>query len=162
MAYKFSAHSIGQLHTLHPHLLGICERVIEVHDFRIEIGTRTAEQQQIALDTGNSKDSPADGKWPHMPRPPEYRSWAVDITPYVDGLRLNADLFGKDPWETARWAYFAGLVEAVSMDYFRTVYLQTNEQFRLRWGGNWNRDAKILDDSDRRFIDAYHFEMEWA
>lgn len=166
MTYKYGAHSVGQRATLHPHLQNIFDSVLDMHDFRIEIGARTAQQQQDAF-TGNPQTSKlpgfVDGKeadFPHKPRGPEHRSWAVDVWPYVDGKRLDANIFGKDSWETGRWTYFVGLVEAISRDYFRTVFLQTNEQFRLRWGGNWNRDAKILDDSDRRFVDAYHFEME--
>lgn len=170
MAYRYSAHSLREQETLHAILSGLFTYVLETHDHRIETGLRQRQDQRAAFATGNSKVS-GEEDYPHMPRTmagepwDDYDdetgvSWAVDVTPYVDGQPLDAEVFGRDPWVTARWAYFAGVVMGEANNYLRAHENQTGEKFRIRWGGNWDRDAEILDSSDRRFVDAYHWELE--
>lgn len=157
--YTYSAHSIAQRATLHPILQAACDDVLDQHDYRIEIGARTPERQMDAFKGGTSKDDPSDGKYPHMTRP-DGTCWAMDVTPYVDGKQLNAALFGKDIWETCAWVYFCGMMMYALDEHCRRHNARNGTLFKPRWGGNWSRDARILDKSDRRFVDAFHFEIE--
>ena len=167
MAYVYSRHSLAEKDTLHFILGGLFQYVLETHDHRLEQGRRSRGEQRVAFASGNSKVT-GEGDYPHMSRTADGRydeteagdSWAVDVTPYVDGKPLDAGAFGKDPWVTARWGYFAGVVIGEANNYLRSHENATGEKYRIRWGGNWDRDAEILDNSDRRFVDAYHWELE--
>ena len=155
--YVYSPHSIAQRATVHPILQSTCDAVIEIHDFRIEVGARVFADQVKAFRAGFSKDSPDDGEWPHKDRPDGCR--AVDVHPIVDGKKLDPALFGRDVWETAAWAYFAGIFTSELQRQCRWFSARTGSAWTELWGGNWSRDARILDKADRRFIDAYHWEI---
>ena len=142
---------------LNHHLQGILLYLLEIHPYKITCGIRSREDQQKAFESGHSKVR-GDGDYPHMPRE-DGRSLAVDVWPVVEGKPLDPTLFGKDPWETARWGYFAGCFMTQAKEYFRMVELMNGEHWIGVWGGNWNKDEKILDEKDQRFIDAYHFEI---
>ena len=164
MSYTYGAHSTAQYATLHPLLRAACDDVLTIHDHKIEVGARLPDAQQAAFEAGNSKvrGFNPDGTpylYPHRVRD-DGTCWAVDLIPIVNGKPLDPKLFGIDAWETSRWTRFIGLFEAAFAMRAREHRLRTNEQFALRTGINWNRDASILDPSDRRFVDAFHVEME--
>ena len=164
MSFAYGAHSTGQRATLHPLLQAACDDVLDCHDHRVDVGARMPNAQQKAFESGYSKvrGFNADGTpyhYPHRVRE-DGTCWAVDLIPIVDGKVLNPKLFGVDPWETSRWTRFIGMFEAAFTYRAREHALRTNETFTLRTGINWNRDAAILDPSDRKFVDAFHIEME--
>lgn len=164
MAYSYSSHSSGVQEGLHVVLQGLFVYVLEQHDHRLEVGVRSREVQHKVFASGNSTVSGA-GDYPHMPRDQDGEedqengiSWAVDVTPYVDGKPLDPKKFGDDPWATSRWAYFAGIVFGEANNYLRAHANATGEHYRIRWGGNFDRDAEILEEGTWK--DAYHFELE--
>ena len=159
-AFNYSAHSTAQRATLHPVLQNTCDAVLEKHDFKIETGARIFADQAKAFRTGNSKDSPDDGEWPHKDRPEGCR--AVDVHPMIDGQKIDPEQFGKDVWATAQWSYFCGMFFAELQNQCRWYAARTGQKYEAVWGGNWSRDARILDKNDRRWIDAYHFEIREA
>ena len=166
MAYTLSAHSTAQRATLHPLLQETIDDVLELADCRVETGARLPQAQHDAWKRGTSKERGfnPDGtvrSFPHRVRN-DGTCWAVDLVPIVNGKALDPKKFGVDPLETSRWTRFIGMVEMAFSLRAAEHARRTNEGFRLRTGTNWNRDAAILDASDRRFIDAYHLEMERA
>lgn len=158
MAYVFGTKSQAQRATLHPYLRDILDRTLALHDFSIDIGYRSPSDQDAARARGNSKVSGA-GNYPHMRRA-DGTTWAVDVMPFINGKPVDARKFGTDAIVTGQWCRFVGMVEAEAASYFRFVAETANQHWRLRSGLNWNRDAEIMDASDRRLVDAYHFEIE--
>ena len=166
MTYSYGAHSVGQRATLHPVLQESLDDVLALHDHKINIGARVPQAQQDAFDSGTSKvrGFNPDGSvypYPHRVRD-DGTCWAVDVIPIVNGVPLDPKKFGVDPWETSRWTRFIGMVEEAFFVRAREHYHRTNQKLKLRTGINWNRDAVILDAADRKFVDAYHVEMETA
>ena len=166
MTFPLSAHSVAQRATLHPLLKAAIDDALEMHDCRIETGARLPQAQQACYDA-----KPRTSKWPGFnsdgtPAPYPHRvrddgtCWAVDLIPIVNGKALAARAFGVDPWETSRWTRFIGMVESSFAIRARAHAVRYGEHFTMRTGINWDRDAVILDEKDRKFIDAYHVEME--
>ena len=121
-----------KLSTVHPALQTLFNEVIKHRDCTIVCGERGKEEQNQAFEAGMSKL-----KWPnskHNKAPSE----AVDVVPYNDGVDYNS----------LDCCLFAGYVlakaEALGL---RDV---------IRWGGDWNRNNKITDES---FRDLTHFEI---
>jgi len=154
--FSYSAHSTAQRATLHVHLQQVLDRLLEVHDFRIDEGARTAEKQWEAFNGGFSKVK-GDAEYPHRIREDGF-SWACDIYPYINGKRIDVRAVGFKPIESAQFARFLGLLEALATDYFKGLYAMTNEKWRLRFGIDWDRDGEIL--SDQTFHDWPHVELE--
>ena len=71
---------------------------------------RTEEEQALLVKQGGSKDSPADGWWPH-------RGCAVDIIHSVKGWEMNAD----------EWRLIGHLLQEVS----------DQMGLSMEWGGHW-------------------------
>jgi len=125
----FSKSSTEKLKTCHPDLQRIFCEVIKRHDCSITFGVRTNLEQQKLFDDGKSKT--LDSK--HLEQQDGF-SHAVDVAPYP-----------IDWGDTKRFYWFAGIVIATaeSMD------------IELRWGGDWDSDGDLNDQS---FNDLVHFE----
>ena len=126
---KFSARSAERLASCDPRLQALFERVVEGFDCTVLEGQRSAERQALLFEQGATKIREG-GK--HTAKP----SLAVDVAPYpVD-------------WEdAARFHVFGGYVLATA----RALGL------RVRWGGDWDRDTEVKDET---FRDLVHFELE--
>lgn len=126
---KFGKTSKERLATCDKKLQKVFNEVIKYIDCSILEGHRNEERQDKLFDEGKSKV-----KYPRG-RHNSYPSRAVDVTPYpVD-------------WnDRERQTLFAGFVIGIarSMD------------IRLRWGGDWDMDFKVMDN---RFDDFPHFEI---
>ena len=158
MAFSFGAHSVGQRATLHQHLREVLDRVLMVHDCRIEEGARTPEKQWAAYNaTPKTSKVRGDAEYPHRIRA-DGTSWAADVYPIINGRRIDVRAVGFKPIESAQFAYFLGLLMAVAKDYFRGHEAMTNEKWALRLGVDWDRDGEIL--SDQTFHDWPHVELE--
>lgn len=125
----FSARSRAQLETCDQRIQDIFNRVIDTVDCTIIEGHRDEERQNEMFRTGKSQL-----RWPaskHNSSP----SLAVDVAAYpIDWKdRERATLFA---------GYVLGIAE--------------NMGVRLRWGGDWNRDWQVTDNS---FDDLWHFEI---
>ena len=126
---KFGKTSKERLATCDKKLQKVFNEVIKYIDCSILEGHRNEERQDKLFDEGKTKV-----KYPRG-RHNSYPSRAVDVTPYpVD-------------WnDRERQTLFAGFVIGIarSMD------------IRLRWGGDWDMDFKVKDNT---FDDFPHFEI---
>ena len=125
----FSEKSIAKLSTCHPLLLRVFHEVVREFDCTILEGHRDKDRQNQMVAEGKSQVLWPNGKHNTVP------SLAVDVTPYP----INWD-------DRERQTLFAGYV------------LATAESLRvaLRWGGDWDRDTEVRDNS---FDDLVHFEI---
>ena len=90
---------------------------------------RTFEEQQSAYVRGVSRDSPADGVWPHQ-------AFAVDLIHSVLGYKMaerSWDILGH-----------IGMEEAGRLG------------IPIRWGGDWDGDG---DKTDQKLWDPAHWEL---
>ena len=126
---KFGKTSKERLATSDKRLQKVFNEVIKYVDCSVLEGYRNEERQNKLFDEGKSKV-----KYPRG-RHNSYPSHAIDVTPYpVD-------------WnDRERQTLFAGFVIGIarSMD------------IRLRWGGDWDMDFKVKDNT---FDDFPHFEI---
>lgn len=126
----FSAASEANLAGVHPELVAVCRLAVQMFDFTVLDGVRTAEEQAANLARGVSKTLNSK----HLLQSDGY-SHAVDLAPYP----LN--------WaDREMFCVLAGVMYAAA--YQRGV--------RLRWGGDWDRDNSTTDE---RFRDYGHFEL---
>jgi peptidoglycan L-alanyl-D-glutamate endopeptidase CwlK len=126
---KFSEKSIAKLETCDPRLQRVFEAIVAEFDCTILEGHRDQERQNQMVAEGKSKTP-----WPqskHNAAP----SLAADVAAYpID-------------WEDReRQTLFAGYVLATAKAM----------GFTLRWGGDWDRDTEVRDNS---FDDLVHFEI---
>lgn len=121
MAYRFGAQSRAELRGVHPDLVRVVERAIEItwQDFSVHDGLRTLEEQKRYVASGvsqtlNSKHRPQADGFGH----------AVDLVPYINGkLRWEWEpiyVIAAAVWQAARELGVA-----------------------IRWGGAWISMAEI-------------------
>ena len=148
MGYKLGKGSLRELEGVHPELVAVVKRAIEltVQNFSVHDGLRTLAEQQKLVAAGASTTLNSRHLSGH----------AVDLVPYING---------KLRWE---WEPIHRIAEAV-----RTAARELNTP--LRWGGAWDIEFTASDDapedlvadyvSRRRaagkkaFIDGPHFEL---
>ena len=126
---SYSKSSSDKLATCHPSLQILFNKVLKHFDHTILCGHRGKEDQNKAYDAGKSQLRYPFGKHNQSP------SIAVDVIPYP--IDWN---------DRERMTYFAGQVVALGR--------QLN--IEIRWGGDWNRDTQVKDNS---FDDLVHFEI---
>ena len=135
---SFSATSCSRLATASPELQRLFNEVIKHFDCTVVYGHRSVAEQQELYAQGRTKPgsivTKCDGvtnKSMHNYQP----SRAVDVVP-----------FPIDWKDTARMTYFAGFV------------LGTAKQLGIpvRWGGDWDQDTEVGDET---FRDFPHFEI---
>lgn len=132
---RFSNTSKERLATCHPDLRYIFNTVIKHFDCTIIEGHRSKERQNRAYESGKSQLKYPESKHNNEP------SRAVDVIPY------------PVEWHnTARIYYFAGFVLGTA----KILYSLGEISHELRWGGDWDMDTKVRDNS---FNDLVHFEL---
>jgi len=126
---EFSDTSLARLATCDPRLQEVFHEVVRRFDCTILEGHRDKERQNRMVAEGRSKVRWPDGKHNTVP------SMAVDVTPYpvVWDDRERQTLFA---------GYVLATAKAMDID--------------LRWGGDWDRDTEVRDNS---FDDLVHFEI---
>lgn len=147
-AFKLGERSLKELDGVHPDLVGVVKRAIEltVQDFSVHDGIRTLEEQKEMVLRGASQTL----KSRHL------TGHAVDLVPYING---------KLRWE---WAPIYKIADAV-----RKAAEELN--IPIRWGGAWDRlltgtddlpEDMLADYVARRkkagktaFIDGPHYEL---
>lgn len=153
--FKLSRASHNELACVHPDLVRVVERAIELStvDFAVHDGIRSVEEQRVYVARGVSKTMASR----HLKGQDGY-GHAVDLVPYVNG---------KLRWE---WPpiYEIALAMRASAEECKVP---------IRWGGTWARlDGTTQEPSvlvhqyvDRRraerkaaFIDGPHFELPAA
>lgn len=133
-----AASSEAKLSTCEPELQRVVRRVVAIWPGQLVVleGHRGEAAQNQYFDEGRSKKRWPDGEHNAMP------SRAIDLVPaeLVDGVR-------KIDWhDRERMTLLAGYVCATGLA----------EGVRIRWGGDWNSDSQVKDNS---FDDLPHFEL---
>lgn len=126
---KFSEKSLAKLETCDPRLQQAFQAVVAEFECTVLEGHRDQERQNQMVAEGKSKTL-----WPHSKHNAK-PSLAADVAAYpID-------------WEDReRQTLFAGYVLATAKAMGVT----------LRWGGDWDRDTEVRDNS---FDDLVHFEI---
>ena len=126
---KFGRSSRTRLDSCEPDLQQVFNEVIKYVDCSVLEGHRGQERQNKLCDEGKSKVRFPDGRHNKLP------SRAADVTPYpVD-------------WnDRERQTLFAGFVLGVAR----------GMGINLRWGGDWDQDWEVKDNT---FDDFPHFEL---
>lgn len=132
---RFSRRSKNNLAGCHEDLQLIALHTLKIIDFAVIEGHRDSEEQDKLFDKGLSKL-----KWPnskHNKKP----STAFDIVPCpIDWNNRDAFIF------------LAGIVKGVS----EMLFSQGLISHRIRWGGDWNGNNNL---KDQTFYDYPHFEL---
>jgi len=126
---NFSEKSLNRLATCDGRLKRVFQQVVQDFDCSIIEGHRDKDRQNQMVAEGKSRVLWPDGKHNTVP------SLAVDVTPYP----IKWD-------DRERQTLFAGYVLATARATGVT----------LRWGGDWDRDTEVRDNS---FDDLVHFEI---
>ena len=126
---NFSDKSLAKLATSDPRLQRVFQEVVRNFDCTILEGHRNRERQNQMVEEGKSQVRWPDGKHNTVP------SMAVDVCPY------------PIVWDDReRQTLFAGFVLATA----------NAMGIDLRWGGDWDRDTEVRDNT---FDDLVHFEL---
>jgi len=125
----FSEESKIKLRQCHPALQLIFNEVIKCFDCKVLCGYRTEAEQNQAVAERKSKTP-----WPKS-KHNSFPALAVDVAP----CPIDWD-------DSARFYYFGGFV----------IGMATRMGFRIRYGGDWDSDTQVKDES---FKDLPHFEV---
>jgi len=139
MSYSLGPSSLGMLKGVHPNMIRVVKRAIELteQDFKVLCGVRTLADQKDLYAKGRTKPGPK-VTWTlnsrHLPAADGF-GHAVDLVPYpVDWNTLSKfDAMAK--------AMFAAAKEL---------------GIKIRWGADWNRDGKPREKGES---DSPHFEL---
>lgn len=119
MAYAFSARSRNNLQGIHPDLIRVCKRALELSpvDFTVVEGLRDIERQRKLFAEGKSLTM----KSRHLPQPDGY-GHAVDLYPFYDGkVQVHAP--------SSVFRQVADAMKAAARELGVTI----------TWGGDWKR-----------------------
>ena len=118
MAFNLSQRSLSRLDRVHPALVAVVKRAIEVTkiDFGVIQGVRTLEQQKANVEAGRSQTMNSK----HLPQDDGY-SHAVDLMAYV-GPRAS--------WEISLYDDLADAMKVAAR----------HHNVHIRWGGAWSVD----------------------
>lgn len=135
--HKLSKRSLGNLENVHPKLVEVVKRAIEIteQDFTVIEGIRTIEKQKEYVKKGVSKTM----KSYHLIQNDGY-GHAVDIYPYYNGkVQVEA------PFSKFKLISDAMLKAAKELN------------VTITWGADWDRDG---DTKDHSFVDSPHYQIE--
>lgn len=112
---KMSAASIHKLEGVHPDLIKVVNRALQLTsvDFSVTEGLRTLEQEKQHVKEGTSQTLNSRHLTGH----------AVDLTPWANRASVN----GRD---AANWHYFASVARAMKMAALEL-------KIPIEWGGDW-------------------------
>jgi len=138
--FHYSSKSKERLVTLHPDLQVIFSTVLETRDHSILEGHRSDARQNELFEQGKTKVRAGKSQHNFVP------SMAVDVAPWP---------FAEKDWlDRDKWHLFAGYVLGIA----DRLYEEGKVIYRLRWGGDWDKDCEA---SDNEFDDFPHFELIW-
>lgn len=139
MAYSLGAKSRANLKGVHPNLIAVVERAIQLtkQDFMVLEGVRTPERQKALYAQGRTKPGPK-VTWTltsnHFVNAKTRFGHAVDLVPFpIDWSHAKLDVVSK--------AMFAAAKEL---------------GVELRWGADWNQNGKAREKGE---TDSPHFEI---
>lgn len=131
--YHFSHRSKSNLQTVDKRLRMLANRAIDIIDFTVLEGRRSKGRQNRLYEKGKSKL-----QWPeskHNVEDPDDLAKAIDVAPYP------IDWEQKD-----EFILLGGIMIALAHEM----------GIDLRWGGDWDGDNDLYDQS---FDDLVHFEL---
>lgn len=146
MSFVFGEASKARMKGLHPSLIRVLERAIQLSeiDFTIIEGVRTHARQQALYAQGRTKPGPV-VTWVrtsnHEPKNDGY-GYAVDIYPYPVSLVLS-----QKP------AQYEPLFDKIAVAMFKA---SKELSIPIRWGANWDMDNMPRE---RGETDNPHFEL---
>lgn len=126
---SLSARSLERLSLVDIRLQEIVLKAIEITDFSVLEGHRDFVEQERMFREGHSHLRWPESKHNSLP------SLAVDLAPYP-----------IDWSDTERFILLAGVM----------FTLASQRGIELRWGGDWDRDGRMSDESFRDYV---HFEI---
>jgi peptidoglycan L-alanyl-D-glutamate endopeptidase CwlK len=155
MAFKLSNRSKGKLEGVHPDMVAVVERAIELTkiDFGVTFGVRTLEEQEKLFASGRSQTM----KSKHLIQEDTGFSHAVDLMAYVDGAGC---------WELNVYDDIADAMKEAAIE----------KGVSVKWGAAWSEgDIRTYENTAedamnnyidtrrsqgrRPFIDGPHFEL---
>mgnify|MGYP000250563184 CR=1 FL=1 len=115
-AFKFSRRSLNNMYGVHPNLIRIAYRALELTDvdFGITEGLRSIERQRELLEQGKSQTMNSY----HLPRFGDKYGRAIDIACYVDG---------KLTWDFDVHVHVSKFFKQAAEEY----------GYKITWGGDW-------------------------
>lgn len=131
---KFGKKSADNLSQCHPDLQLLLNAVVRDFDCSVICGHRSEQDQNEVFQAGKSKVQFPDSKHNRFP------SRAVDVGPYDPKIK------GVNWKDLKRFYFFGGYVK-------KTAEILG---IKIRWGGDWDSDTEITDQS---FNDLPHFEI---
>jgi peptidoglycan L-alanyl-D-glutamate endopeptidase CwlK len=150
---NYGKQSLKALSTCHPDLVTLFKEVVRVFDNSVIYGNRSITEQfelykkgrelinkQWVITDKNKVVTYKDGKT-NLSNHNYTPSHAVDAIPYP-----------LDWSDDKRMCYFAGYVMATAI----RLKLEGKITHDIRWGGDWNQNTEIKDES---FRDYCHFEI---
>ena len=139
---RFGKISTERLNTCDKDLQILFDEVVKEFDCIVLCGARSIEEQKRLFKEGRSKIDGINKKSKHNYNP----SRAVDVAPYFNNVPHVR-------WKDANTFYFfAGYVLGTA----EKLYEEGVINHRIRWGGDWDSDKNIHDQS---FNDLVHFEL---
>jgi peptidoglycan L-alanyl-D-glutamate endopeptidase CwlK len=139
---KYSRNSARRVNECHDDLKLIFAIVLLSYDHAVLTGERGKDAQNAAFKAGRSKV-----QWPnskHNSTP----SMAIDASPYP----IPKNWGDGDRNELEKFRYFAFYVIGVA----DTLYHAGITTHTVRWGGDWDSDKDV---TDQTFDDLVHFEL---
>ncbi len=136
MPYKLGSRSRAELKGVHPDLVKVVERAIEIteQDFIVFDGLRTAADQNALYRRGASQRDGYRRKSEHQVQASGYGQ-AVDLVPWING---------KPVWD---WDAIYLIADAM-------VQAAKELGVRLRWGGCW-QEVNALSGPPENWVAAY-------
>lgn len=131
----FSSQSKKNLSSCHIDLQTLFYEVIKHFDCKVTEGHREQPEQDKAFAEGKSKLKYPNGNHNAIP------SNAVDVYPFPIEMK-----------NTSRFYWFGGFVMGIA----EMLYLQGKITHKIRYGGDWDGDKDI---NDQTFNDLVHFEI---
>lgn len=141
MTYQLGQTSLERLNGVHPDLVVLVKRAIElgIMDFSVMEGVRTLERQKELYASGKSKTMASK----HLVQADGY-GHAVDLYPCpIDMEKVNRG----NAQEISRFGVLSGIIQSLAKE----------SGISVTWGGDWDRDGQTLD---HPFFDAPHFELQ--
>lgn len=138
--FKLSFRSRQKMEGLHPKLIAVIERAIEItkQDFTVIEGVRTKERQQELYDQGRKTPGPI-------------VTWTLNSRhlPGKDGLGRAVDI-APSPLDWNDLKKFDAIADA--------MFAAAKElKVKLRWGADWDSDGKRRE---RGEADSPHWEID--
>lgn len=133
MSFAFGQRSEDQLQGVHPKLISLVRRALEVTqiDFAVTDGLRTPEEQNELVRTGASKTMNSK----HLRQRDGY-SHAVDLVPWVNG---------KPRWEVPLCLQVAAAMKQAAVE----------QGVGIIWGSCWDRKLNDLPPNLARAVEDY-------